>query len=58
VRRMIGIFLVLVGMRGNFEGIDGYSLGGRGGGRRLCKEDVEEEMAEAAGKKLCFASTP
>jgi len=40
VRRMIGIFLVLVGMRGNFEGtrvIDGCS---RGGGRRLCKEDV------------------
>ena len=35
-------FLVLVGMRGNFEGtrnrvIDGCS---RGGGRRLCKEDV------------------
>ena len=44
VRRMIGrpIFLVLVGMQGNFEGtrnrvIDGCS---RGGGRRLCKEDV------------------
>ena len=42
VRRMIGIFLVPVGMRGNFEWtrnrvIDGCS---RGGGRRLCKEDV------------------
>ena len=42
VRRMIGIFSVLVGMRGNFEGTrnrvtDGCS---RGGGRRLCKEDV------------------
>jgi len=42
VRRMIGIFLVLVGMRGNFEGtrnrvIDGCS---RVGGRRLCKEYV------------------
>ena len=42
MRRMIGIFLVLVRMRGNFEGtrngvIDGCS---RGGGRRLCKEDV------------------
>ena len=42
VRRMMGIFLVLVGMQGNFEGtrnrvIDGCS---RGGGRRLCKEDV------------------
>ena len=41
-RRMIGIFLVLVGMRGNFEGTrnrvtDGCS---RRGGRRLCKEDV------------------
>jgi len=35
-------FLVLVGMRGNFDGtrnrvIDGCS---RGGGRMLCKEDV------------------
>ena len=42
MRRMIGIFLVLVGMRGNFEGtrnrvIDGCS---RVGGRRLCKEYV------------------
>jgi len=42
VRRMIGIFLVLLGMRGNFEAnrnrvIDKCS---RGGGRRLCKEDV------------------
>ena len=42
MRRMIGIFLILVGMGGNFEGtrnqvIDGCS---RGGGRRLCKEDV------------------
>ena len=42
MRRMIGS-LVLVGMRGNFEGIarnrviDGCSRRGR---RRLCKEDV------------------
>ena len=51
VRRIIGIFLVLVGMRGNFEGtrnrvIDGCS---RGGGRRLCKEDV--------GRRLRFSLT-
>jgi len=35
-------FLVLVGMRGNFEGTRNRLIDGctRGGGRRLCKEDV------------------